>query len=213
MKRIILFLLSITIPILLLSGCNNQTVTTTDSNNIDQTSSENSSSNTTDIFYDKEIDELIPDLLEASRKEKIEIVAKTYVQDVTLSWRYNLKITFDNGHMFLGDILYDDVTISQNNEFILSQGIIANVESLPILKDENTYIETVNVLNKIKNQKKLYILRTSSSQVAYGNPVLVYYFDDTLYILAVHTGDYVSHESVLRIHSVNIGDLNYVETH
>ena len=100
--------------------------------------------------------------------------AKTFAQETFMSAWFSLEVEIDNDKIYLGKTLYKCVGIIENPTITYSQYLLEDLED-----DENAE-EKLEILEKIKNSKTCYLLKTDNEElISYS----LYYIDGTYYFL------------------------------
>lgn len=123
--------------------------------------------------------------------EIIEFTADTLVQCVSLSWMYSIDVKVDSIGIYLNGVLYDKVEIDNDADITYSESLLSGVSV------GNNSEEISAALEKIKNSKHCYILKTTS-----GTPqakIAIYDIDDVYYFIS-----FTDTDEVLRIHYANM---------
>lgn len=100
--------------------------------------------------------------------------AKTFVQEPFMSAWFSLEVEIDNDKIYLGKTLYECVGIIENPTITYSQYLLED------LGDDENAEEKLEILEKIKNSKTCYLLKTDNEElISYS----LYYIDGTYYFL------------------------------
>ena len=120
---------------------------------------------------------------------KSEFSADLYLQG-SVSWAFALEIKVDDGHIYMNDMEYDDVTYVNNHKFTFN-------EDLSSINENNNDEDTQEILKKLNENRQWYILKTTNDKKI-ADKIAVCELNNTLYFVSISEDDVV-----VRVHKLS----------